>query len=285
MQFRPCIDLRHGKVTQIVGSTLQAAVAATSASAVDTARENFVSDRPSSSFASLYKTHDLRGGHVIMLGPGNEDAARLALSSFPHGMQIGGGIDDTNAVRWLDAGASHVIVTSWLFVDSHFSLARLQSLCALIGRERLVVDLSCRRREAGGPYFVVTNRWQTFSSLELSPATLRLLSPYCAEFLVHGVDVEGRRQGIEGDLLALLGQDGGEEGGWNRVVYAGGVRDMNDIKAVEALGGGRVDVSVGSALDIFGGDLPFDAVVQYCGRGRDSAEGVGRGFVDIPAVY
>ena len=269
MQFRPCIDLRNGRVTQIVGSTLTSTTPHS-----DTAHENFVSPLPSSHFASLYLTHSLPGGHVIMLGPGNDDAARLALSTFPLGLQVGGGISHANAQAWLDAGASHVIVTSHLFVDGQLSLPRLTALSSLVSPSRLVIDLSCRRRSPSSPYFVVTDRWQTFTSLPLTPSTLRLLSPFCAEFLVHGVDVEGKRQGIEGDLIELLADGSGLEGeegeegeeGWRRVVYAGGVRDMEDVRTVERLGKGRVDVSVGSALDIFGGSLSFEEVVAHCKR-------------------
>ena len=266
MQFRPCIDLRNGRVTQIVGSTLTSTTPHS-----DTAHENFVTDRPSSHFASLYHSHSLPGGHVIMLGPGNDAAARLALSTYPGGLQVGGGISDVNARTWLDAGASHVIVTSHLFVGGELSLPRLSALSSLVSPSRLVIDLSCRRPSPSSPYFVVTDRWQTFTSLPLTPTTLRTLSPYCSEFLVHGVDVEGRRQGIEAGLIELLAEGSGVEGegGWRRVVYAGGVRDMEDVRTVERLGKGRVDVSVGSALDIFGGDLRFEEVVAHCKRVKE----------------
>ena len=278
MRFRPCIDLRNGVVTQIVGSTLtatpHATVPATAndiASAItassDVATENFVSSQPSSHYAGLYRRCALSGGHVIMLGAGNDAAARQALTAWPGGLQVGGGIDDSNALQWLDAGASAVIVTSWLFVDGKFDLSRLQRLEAKVGRQRLVVDLSCRRRpdDPSGPYYVVTNRWQTFSSLQLNEATLSELSRHCAEFLIHGVDVEGKRAGVEEALIRVIrGAMDAPGGEALHVVYAGGVRDMADVRLVDELGGGRIDVSIGSALDIFGGDLPFEQVVAYC---------------------
>lgn len=265
MRFRPCIDLRAGKVTQIVGSTL------TATASTDVAVENFISSRPSSHYARLYEAAGLSGGHVIMLGAGNDAAALEALQAWKGGMQLGGGITDMNAQYWLDAGASHVILTSWLFDGGSLDTARLARLCGLVGRQRLVVDLSCRRRpdDPAGPYYVVTNRWQTFSSLQVNTATLHSLSQYCSEFLIHGVDVEGRRCGVEQSLIRLIKQAIDAAGGDElHVVYAGGVRDMADVRLVDELGGGRIDVSVGSALDIFGGDLSFDEVVAYCKEKR-----------------
>ena len=272
MRFRPCIDLRNGRVTQIVGSTLTASASATASGLVtaDVATENFVSSQPSSYYSRLYRSAALAGGHVIMLGPGNEAAAREAVQCWPGGLQVGGGIDDTTAEQWLAAGASHVIVTSWLFVDGSLDEARLERLSRRVGRQRLVIDLSCRRRpdEPSGPYYVVTNRWQTFSALQLTADTLTALSRYCSEFLIHGVDVEGRRAGVEEALIRIIRQAMEAPGGeLLRVVYAGGVRDMSDVRLVDELGGGRIDVSVGSALDIFGGDLPFEQVVAYCKKG------------------
>ena len=278
MRFRPCIDLRHGVVTQIVGSTLTATSTAASHSSTDSsdaAIENFVSSHPSSYYSQLYRGASLFGGHVIMLGPGNESAAREALQSWPGGLQVGGGIDDRNAQQWLEAGASHVIVTSWLFDGGELSASRLERLCELVGRQRLVLDLSCRRRpdDPTGPYYVVTNRWQSFSSLQLTAATLTRLSRHCSEFLIHGVDVEGRRSGVEASLLTLIKQAMDEAGSDGlHVVYAGGVRDMSDVRLVHELGGGRIDISVGSALDIFGGDLPLEHVVAYCNSTREKSE-------------
>ena len=278
MRFRPCIDLRHGQVTQIVGSTLTATTAAhaTASAASDSAVENFVSKHPSSHYSLLYRDAGLSGGHVIMLGAGNERAAREALQAWPGGLQLGGGIDDSNAQQWLDAGASHVIVTSWLFSGGgvELDMARLERLERLVGRGRLVLDLSCRRRadDPSGAYFVVTNRWQTFSSLRVDGATLRALSRHCSEFLIHGVDVEGKRAGIEEPLIRTLRQAMDEPGGEQlRIVYAGGVRDMSDVQRVDELGGGRIDGGVGSALSIFGGNLPFEQIVEYCNRREKGA--------------
>jgi phosphoribosylformimino-5-aminoimidazole carboxamide ribotide isomerase len=239
--FRPCIDLRNGRVVQIVGGTLADDPAAAAGE-----RVNFVSDRYSSWYAALYRGDDLRGGHVIKLGPGNDDAARAALAAWPGGMQIGGGIDDTNAAGWLDAGASHVIVTSWLFDGPAFVPDRLARMLELVGRERLVLDLSCRWRD--GAYWVVTDRWQTFTSMRVDAATLAELAGSCAEFLVHGVDVEGLAQGIDLDLVGLLAGSCPIP-----CTYAGGARSLDDLRTVHAISDGRVDLTIGSALDIFGG--------------------------------
>ena len=249
--FRPCIDLHQGKVKQIVGSTLtddQAKGPVT----------NFESSRPSESFAETYRQDGLGGGHVIMLGPGNEEAAKAALRAFPGGLQVGGGITPANAASYLEAGASHVIVTSYVFRDGRLDEERLAEVVAAVGRDRLVLDLSCRRREPGGPYFVVTDRWQKFTSLELSAQTLSTLSQSCAEFLVHAVDVEGKQSGILEDLVVALGD-------WSPlpVTYAGGARSLDDLELVSRLGRGRVDLAIGSALDLFGGKLPYSSVVQW----------------------
>jgi phosphoribosylformimino-5-aminoimidazole carboxamide ribotide isomerase len=235
--FRPCIDLREGRVVQIVGGTL-----------VDghEPETNFVSDRPSGWFAARYRDDDLTGGHVIMLGPGNDSAATEALVTWPGGLQIGGGITIDNASSWLGAGASHVIVTSWLFVDGELSTGRLGDLVDAVGRDQLVVDLSCRWRD--GAYWVVTERWQRFSTLRLDADTLRSLAGSCAEFLVHGVDVEGTSQGIDLRLVRLLAEHSPIP-----ATYAGGARSIDDLRTVHDAGEGRVDLTIGSALDIFGG--------------------------------
>lgn len=236
--FRPCIDLRDGRVTQIVGGTLGADPAQV--------RTNFVSDRPPAWYASLYARDGLRGGHVIMLGPGNETAAREALAVYPGGLQIGGGINADNAAGWLDAGASHVIVTSWVFRDGRLDEDRLATLLARVGRERLVLDLSCRKRD--GAYFVVTDRWQKFTQLTVDRATLARLAGSCAEFLVHAVDVEGLCRGIDEELVTALAG-----AATIPTTYAGGARSLADLETVARLSGGRVDLTIGSALDIFGG--------------------------------
>jgi phosphoribosylformimino-5-aminoimidazole carboxamide ribotide isomerase len=234
--FRPCIDLHEGKVKQIVGGTLGDAGLKT----------NFVSDRGAGWFADLYRRDNLGGGHVIMLGPGNETAAREALEAFPGGMHIGGGINAANAKAWLDAGASHVIVTSWVFREGRLDRARLAEMVASVGPSRLVLDLSCRKRDDG--YVVMMDRWQTYTDLLVNTETLQDLSKNCAEFLVHAVDVEGLCRGIDGALVAKLAE-------WSPipVTYAGGASSLTDLEETTRLGKGRVDLTIGSALDIFGG--------------------------------
>jgi phosphoribosylformimino-5-aminoimidazole carboxamide ribotide isomerase len=232
--FRPCIDLHDGKVKQIVGGSLGGDPAAL--------HTNFVSERPAEWYAELYRRDGLKGGHVIMLGPGNEDAARGALRAYPGGLQIGGGVTAENARGWLEAGASHVIVTSWVFREGALDWERLRTLERAVGRARLVLDLSCRQRE--GEYFVVTDRWQKFTELAVSRATLERLGEWCDEFLVHAVDVEGLCRGIDGDLVRRLGE-------WSPrlATYAGGARALADLAEVERLGQGRIDLTIGSALD------------------------------------
>ena len=236
--FRPCIDLHEGKVKQIVGGSLGEDPAAL--------RTNFVSERPARWFAELYRRDDLRGGHVIMLGPGNEAEAREALAAFPGGMQVGGGINPDNARFFLDAGASHVIVTSWIFREGQLDEARLRQLAAALGKKKLVLDLSCRVKD--GDYFVVTDRWQKFTALKVEERTLRELARWCDEFLVHAVDVEGLCRGVDLELVSRLGR-----GSPIPVTYAGGARELRDLEEVARAGAGRVDLTIGSALDIFGG--------------------------------
>jgi len=239
MRFRPCIDLHGGKVKQIVGGTLRDGDPTGPT-------ENFVSEQPPAHYAELFRRDSLTGGHCIMLGPGNEAAAREALAAWPGGLQIGGGITADNARFWLDHGAAAVIVTSYCFKDGAVRLDRIESLLARIGRERLVLDLSCRRR--GKDYFIVTDRWQRFTEVRISPETLDALSRYCLEFLIHAADVEGRCRGVEEDLVVLLGE-------YSPIptTYAGGARSMDDVFRVQNLGRDRLDLTVGSALDIFGG--------------------------------
>ena len=246
--FRPCIDLHEGKVKQIVGGTLGEPAAL---------RTNFVSDRSAAWFAGLYRHDGLAGGHVIMLGPGNETEARAALAAFPGGLHIGGGINAQNANGWLDAGASHVIVTSWVFREGRVDRERLGELVKAIGKARLVLDLSCRKR--GENYFVVTDRWQKFTDTAITPETLQQLAGCCAEFLVHAVDVEGLCRGIDRELVENLGQ-------WTPIptTYAGGANSLADLEAVTQLGRGRVDLTIGSALDIFGGSgVKYEDCVQF----------------------
>ncbi|MFN7138606.1 MAG: phosphoribosylformimino-5-aminoimidazole carboxamide ribotide isomerase [Limisphaerales bacterium] len=236
--FRPCIDLHEGKVKQIVGGSLTDGGAGL--------RTNFVSERSAAWYAELYKKDDLRGGHVIKLGPGNDEAAREALAAYPGGLHIGGGIDLNNAQEWLQAGASHVIVTSWVFREGRLDWDRLTQLVEKIGKQRLVLDLSCRKR--GAEYFVVTDRWQKFTELKISKETLDKLAGWCDEFLIHAADVEGLCGGIDLELVSKLGD-------WTPIptTYAGGAKSLEDLQTVTELGNGRVDLTIGSALDIFGG--------------------------------
>jgi len=251
MRFRPCIDLHAGKVKQIVGATLKDG-------ATTAPKTNYTSSLPPSHYSRLYQRDNLRGGHVIMLGPGNEDAARDALSGWPGGLQIGGGITDENAAFWLDQGASHVIVTSYVFHDGLLDMERLDRLCSRVGRKHLVLDLSCRFRD--NHYYVVTDRWQKFTRVAVTREILAELSNYCDEFLVHAVDVEGQCMGVDPALITLLATCSQVP-----VTYAGGVASMRDLALVREAGAGRLDVTVGSALDIFGGTgLRYDEVVAFC---------------------
>ncbi len=246
--FRPCIDLHEGKVKQIVGGTLGEPSAL---------RTNFVSDRPAAWFAELYRRDGLAGGHVIMLGPGNETEARAALAAFPGGLQIGGGVNAQSARGWLDAGASHVIVTSWVFREGCVDWERLGELVKTVGKSRLVLDLSCRQRDEN--YFVVTDRWQKFTDVAITPETLKKLAGSCAEFLVHAVDVEGLCRGIDRELVEKLGQ-------WTPIptTYAGGANSLADLEEVTRLGRNKIDLTIGSALDIFGGTgVCYDDVVKF----------------------
>lgn len=249
MKFRPCIDLHDGKVKQIVGSSLQDA-------SRDELVTNFESERSAADYARQYARDGLTGGHVIKLGPGNEQAALTALEAYPGGLQLGGGVDADNAQTYLEAGASHVIVTSYVFRDGQIDFDRLDRLVSRIGKERLVLDLSCRRRDDA--YFVVTDRWQKFTDFEVTEQNLHRLSAYCAEFLVHAVDVEGMCRGIEAELVAKLGK-------WAPipVTYAGGVSRLEDMRLVYELGLGKVDLTIGSALDLFGGSIRYEDVVNW----------------------
>lgn len=235
--FRPCIDLHEGKVKQIVGGSLGDAAGL---------RTNFVAEQDPEYYAALYRDDGLAGGHVIMLGPGNDDAARVALAAWPGGLQLGGGVNLENAVAWIEAGAAKVIVTSWLFPDGRFAPERLEAIERRVGRERLVVDLSCRRVAEG--WRVAINRWQTLADLALGPETLAAITRRCDELLVHAVDVEGLSRGIDEELVAALAA-------WSPVpcTYAGGARSIEDLARVERLSLGRLDLTLGSALDLFGG--------------------------------
>ncbi|KIW26676.1 1-(5-phosphoribosyl)-5-[(5-phosphoribosylamino)methylideneamino] imidazole-4-carboxamide isomerase [Cladophialophora immunda] len=239
-RFRPCIDLHAGQVKQIVGGTLS-----TQESELKT---NYISQHPAGFFASLYRDADLSGAHVIMLGPGNDQAAKEALSGWPGRLQVGGGITDANAKEWIEAGAEKVIITSFLFPSGRFSLERLKSVLATLAddRDKLVIDLSCRRR--GDTWFVAMNKWQTITEMEITRESIKMLEPYCSEFLIHAADNEGLQQGIDTELVTKLSE-------WCTipVTYAGGARTVADLDLVKRCSQGKVDLTIGSALDIFGG--------------------------------
>lgn len=257
MRFRPCIDIHNGKVKQIVGSSLQ--------DKGDMARENFSSDKGAVFYANMYHEMGLSGGHIIMLNPmespyyeSTKREAMAALSSRPGFMQIGGGITADNAKDFLDAGASHVIVTSYVFKDGKINRTNLKKLVKAVGKERIVLDLSCKMSDTG-MFHIVTDRWQKMTNVELSEENLDDLSKYCAEFLVHAADVEGKQNGIEENVARILGN-------WGKipVTYAGGVHNLEDIAILKKIGQERVDVTVGSALSIFGGTLDIKEVILVC---------------------
>lgn len=256
MEFRPCIDIHNGKVKQIVGGSLK--------DKGDCAQENFVSKMDASYFAKLYQSYGLKGGHIILLNPsGSEyyhdtkEQAVNALHSYPGGMQVGGGISAENALEFLNAGASHVIVTSYVFKNGVIHYDNLEKIRNVTGKEHLVLDLSCRRR--GDGYYIVTDRWQKFTEERLDEALLERLSDYADEFLIHAVDVEGKAQGIESALAELLGN-------WGKipVTYAGGVGSFDDLKKLRELGRNKLNVTIGSALDIFGGEMKFKEALAFC---------------------
>ncbi|KAG6604348.1 1-(5-phosphoribosyl)-5-[(5-phosphoribosylamino)methylideneamino] imidazole-4-carboxamide isomerase, partial [Cucurbita argyrosperma subsp. sororia] len=253
VSFRPCIDIHKGKVKQIVGSTLR-----DSEQEGSTLLTNFESDKTAAEYANLYKQDGLTGGHAIMLGadPLSIAAAIEALHAYPGGLQVGGGINSENASRYIEEGASHVIVTSYVFNNGQMDLTRLKDLVRIVGKQRLVLDLSCRKKE--GKYAIVTDRWQKFSDVFLDEEVLAFLADYADEFLVHGVDVEGKKLGIDEELVTLLGKYS-----LIPVTYAGGVTTMADLERIKDAGKGRVDVTVGSALDIFGGNMAYKDVVAW----------------------
>ncbi|KAK9985823.1 hypothetical protein SO802_030774 [Lithocarpus litseifolius] len=251
--FRPCIDIHEGKVKQIVGSTIQDLKEDGSAPVT-----NFESDKSAAAFANLYKEDGLTGGHLIMIGADSLSirAAIEALHAYPGGLQIGGGINSDNSLSYIKEGASHVIVTSYVFKNGQIDLERLKDLVRVVGKQRLVLDLSCRKKE--GKCAIVTDRWQKFTDVNLDGKLLDFLAKYADEFLVHGVDVEGKKLGIDEELVAFLGKHSPIP-----VTYAGGVTEMADLEKIKAAGMGRVDVTVGSALDIFGGNLAYKDVVAW----------------------
>ncbi len=256
MRFRPCIDIHNGNVKQIVGGSLL--------DNDNSAKENFISEKNADYYASLYKKDNLIGGHIILLNSVSSEyyqadvnQAILALKAYPCGMQIGGGITDENAQFFLDNGASHIIVTSFVFKDGNINLNNLNTLVDCIGKEHLVLDLSCRKK--GNDYYIVTDRWQTFADIKLNKSTLDELAQYCDEFLVHAVDVEGKSAGIDEQILKILSECDSIP-----ITYAGGVSNMTDLEKLRKLGKDNIDVTIGSALDLFGGKMQYEKVVEYC---------------------
>lgn len=256
MRFRPCIDIHNGSVKQIVGGSLM--------DEADSAKENFVSELKADFYADMYKKSNISGGHIILLNPASSpyyeadiEQARLALLTYPGGLQIGGGINPDNAKDFLDMGASHVIVTSYVFKDGEINFDNLKKMRDAVGKDKLVLDLSCRKK--GDTYYIVTDRWQKFTNVPVSEETLDLLMEYCDEYLIHAVDVEGKASGIEEELATMLGA-------WGKVpmTYAGGVGSFSDLSKLKELGKDKLDVTVGSALDIFGGDMIYQDVISFC---------------------
>lgn len=261
MKFRPCIDIHNGRVKQIVGGSL--------ADADDKAQENYVSLEDGAFFADLYKRNGLQGGHVILLNPVGSEfyeqdvyQAEQALRTYKNGLQIGGGITADNAERFIDMGASHVIVTSFVFKDGEINIDNLKDLVSAVGREHLVLDLSCRWKDDG--YYIVTDRWQRYTNVKVNEETLALLAESCAEYLIHAVDVEGKISGIEKNIVDILGR-------WGRIpmTYAGGVSSFADLDILKEIGKNKLDVTIGSALDIFGGPMKFQDVINYMEESYD----------------
>ena len=257
-RLRPCIDIHNGKVKQIIGSSLR--------DEGESAAENFVAGESAASYASLFRRHDLRGGHVILLNkegsPHYEEtkaAAKEALAAWPGGLMAGGGITADNAAMWIDAGASHVIVTSYVFSGGQIREDALRRISEAVGREHLVIDLSSRQKEAGGAYYIMTDRWQHYTDTPLDEALMEKLSGFASEFLVHGIAVEGKGSGIDSGLVELLSAFAKTR--HFPVTYAGGIRSLADIREIETVSGGCVDYTVGSALDIYGGNLPLASLV------------------------
>ena len=253
MQFRPCIDIHNGKVKQIVGGSLL--------DVGNQAKENFVATQDAAFYAKLYKESNIKGGHIILLNKAGtafyeEDVAQAkgALAEYPNGLQIGGGITAYNAKEFLEMGASHVIVTSYVFRDGVVDYDRLDALYQAVGRKHLVLDLSCRKKD--GAYYIVTDRWQKFTKEVVCEETILKLQDYADEFLIHAVDVEGKANGVEEELVRML-----SEYATIPITYAGGVGSYEDIEVIRNLGKGKLDVTIGSALDLFGGHLEYDKVI------------------------
>lgn len=258
MEFRPCIDIHNGKVKQIIGGTLK--------DQGDQAAENFVSEQNAAFYAKLYQSYGIRGGHIILLNGKDSpyyDATKLqaltALQAYQGGLQVGGGITAENAREFLQAGASHVIVTSYVFRNGKVDYERLEKLVDAVGKEHLVLDLSCRKKD--GSYYIVTDRWQKFTNECVTEELLNRLEGYSDEFLIHAVDVEGKASGIEGELAELLGN-------WNKIpiTYAGGIGSFGDLRELAERGQHHLNYTIGSALDLFGGSMKFEDVLKFEGK-------------------
>ena len=254
MKFRPCIDIHNGKVKQIVGGSLR--------DEENQAITNFASEYDAAFYAEKYKADKLMGGHIILLNAKDSEyyeptkaQALLALKTYPNGLQIGGGVTAENAKEYIEAGASHVIVTSYVFQDGEINWDNLQKLVNTVGKEHIVIDLSCRKRDDA--YYIVTNRWQTFTNVEVTHELLDKFSEYCDEFLVHGVDVEGKSSGVESELVELLSK-------WDRgqITYAGGIGSLKNLEEFRSISGGKLDFTIGSALDLFGGTIPYEQLIH-----------------------
>lgn len=260
MEFRPCIDIHNGSVKQIVGGSLK--------DEGDFAKDNFVSEQDASFYASLYKEHGLTGGHVIILNKSDSEfydadlrQAELAFRTFPEGLQVGGGVNAENANSYLELGASKVIVTSYVFKDGVVNYENLEKIYSVTGKDRLVIDLSCRKKD--GKYYIVTDRWQNFTDVEFSLETLQAFLKYTNEFLVHAVDVEGKASGIEEEIVRILGELATANPDI-AVTYAGGVSSLDDVNLIKKVGQNKVNVTVGSALSIFGGNIEFIDLCKVC---------------------
>lgn len=255
MKFRPCIDIHNGKVKQLVGGSLQ--------DDRDQAQENFVSEKGAAYYARLFQKDGLKGGHVVLLNPASSpwfeadwQQAAAALAAYPGGLQIGGGVNADNAASYINAGASHVVVTSYVFKDGEVQWKNLEKLAGAVGRSRVVLDVSCRKKD--GKYYIVTDRWQKFTKVQLTEEILYWMREYCDEFLVHGVDVEGKASGIEDALVELLSDVPGVP-----ITYAGGISSLEELERFRRISGGKLDFTIGSALDLYGGSVPYD-VVKSC---------------------
>lgn len=255
MKFRPCIDIHNGKVKQLVGGSLR--------DDRDQAQENFVSEKGAAYYARLFQKDGLKGGHVVLLNPASSpwfeadwQQAAAALAAYPGGLQIGGGVNADNAASYINAGASHVVVTSYVFKDGEVQWKNLEKLAGAVGRSRVVLDVSCRKKD--GKYYIVTDRWQKFTKVQLTEEILYWMREYCDEFLVHGVDVEGKASGIEDALVELLSDVPGVP-----ITYAGGISSLEELERFRRISGGKLDFTIGSALDLYGGSVPYD-VVKSC---------------------